>query len=128
MRISDWSSDVCSSDLVVERLGERVVGANDEPSCDRDRPHGRRGGAACDDVDRGPWPSSSSPHDGGHDEPEPLGCRRWLAFPEAALVAVVGVGVEGWQIGRASCRERVCRYVENSVVAGSLKKKQPETQ
>src|SRR3546814_20960042 len=27
------------------------------------------------------------------------------------------------QIGRASCRERVCQYVEISVVAGSLKKK-----
>src|SRR3546814_12365829 len=28
------------------------------------------------------------------------------------------------QIGRASCRERVCPCVESSVVAGSLKKKQ----
>src|SRR3546814_20347769 len=27
------------------------------------------------------------------------------------------------QLGRASCRERVCQYVEISVVAGSLKKK-----
>src|SRR3546814_19190896 len=27
------------------------------------------------------------------------------------------------EIGRASCRERVCQYGENSVVAGSLKKK-----
>src|SRR3546814_16541220 len=27
------------------------------------------------------------------------------------------------QIGRASCRERVCQYVSISVVAGSLKKK-----
>src|SRR3546814_17463336 len=30
------------------------------------------------------------------------------------------------QIGRASCRERVCQYVKISVVAGSLKKKQRE--
>src|SRR3546814_14309282 len=28
------------------------------------------------------------------------------------------------KIGRASCRERVCQYVENSVVAVALKKKQ----
>src|SRR3546814_16628798 len=28
-----------------------------------------------------------------------------------------------YEIGRASCRERVCQYVEISVVAGSLKKK-----
>src|SRR3546814_2039045 len=26
MRISDWSSDVCSSDLIVERLGRRAPG------------------------------------------------------------------------------------------------------
>src|SRR3546814_17287996 len=31
------------------------------------------------------------------------------------------------QIGRASCRERVCQYVLISVVAGSLKKKQRKT-
>src|SRR3546814_21087386 len=37
--------------------------------------------------------------------------------PLVAIVAVVG------EIGRASCRERVCRYVEILVVAGSLKKK-----
>src|SRR3546814_11266844 len=29
----------------------------------------------------------------------------------------------GEQIGRASCRERVCQYVSNPVVAGPLKKK-----
>src|SRR3546814_13704540 len=29
----------------------------------------------------------------------------------------------GFQIGRASCRERVCQYVEISVVVVSLKKK-----
>src|SRR3546814_16155222 len=30
------------------------------------------------------------------------------------------------QIGRASCRERVCQYVSILVVAGSLKKKQKQ--
>src|SRR3546814_10939692 len=29
-----------------------------------------------------------------------------------------------WEIGRASCRERVCQSVSITVVAGSLKKKQ----
>src|SRR3546814_15781564 len=28
------------------------------------------------------------------------------------------------EIGRASCRERVCQYVKHSVVAGTFKKKQ----
>src|SRR3546814_17024805 len=42
----------------------------------------------------------------------------------AAVVADGGSGIEqGGEIGRASCRERVCKYVEYSVVAVSLKKK-----
>src|SRR3546814_12473881 len=32
-------------------------------------------------------------------------------------------GEGAWQIGRESCRERVCQYVSISVVAVSLKKK-----
>src|SRR3546814_14497165 len=32
------------------------------------------------------------------------------------------------EIGRASCRERVCQYVSISVVAGSLKKKEKSTE
>src|SRR3546814_11594146 len=88
MRISDWSSDVCSSDLhlrsapaelfrqVVELLQALVM------------QHQADGfGVARLALDLGP-------------EPERRG-----------------------QIGRASCRERVCQYVSISVVAVSLKKK-----
>src|SRR3546814_12043414 len=35
------------------------------------------------------------------------------------------VGAHGTEIGRASCRERVCQYVSIPVVAVSLKKKKP---
>src|SRR3546814_12930598 len=35
----------------------------------------------------------------------------------------MGVVVQGNEIGRASCRERVCQYVEIWVVAVTLKKK-----
>src|SRR3546814_16750103 len=73
MRISDWSSDVCSSDL-----------------------SGR-----CRDAADG----------------ESRRLRRDRAAP-ARLAARRG----GDQIGRASCRERVCQYVQISVVAVSLKK------
>src|SRR3546814_3321441 len=79
MRISDWSSDVCSSDLVrdeVEQLGQLfglrgvVVGL----AFDVDR-QGRIGG-------------------------------------QCVLEALErGRCVEQGQIGRASCRERVCQYV-----------------
>src|SRR3546814_14615504 len=37
---------------------------------------------------------------------------------------IVDAETAGDQIGRASCRERVCKYVSISVVAVSLKKKQ----
>src|SRR3546814_14201390 len=52
-------------------------------------------------------------------------------YPEAArLMALAGAEILlyptaiGWEIGRASCRERVCQYVEISEVAVSLKTKQ----
>src|SRR3546814_2576312 len=83
MRISDWSSDVCSSDLPVQELPDRLAAAQEHPrevDVDHLAPllqgHVAERGAALDagvadqDVDR----------------------------PEA-------------QIGRASCRERVCQSV-----------------
>src|SRR3546814_14796512 len=46
------------------------------------------------------------------------------ALPRDAVVAAMQEK-KTWQkpqaIGRESCRERVCQYVENSVLAGSLK-------
>src|SRR3546814_7217764 len=67
LRISDWSSDVCSSDL---QLGLRYCAALTE-----------------------------SPGDGTR-----------LARERASDTDVV-VAVGGDEIGRASCRERVCQYV-----------------
>src|SRR3546814_14208203 len=43
------------------------------------------------------------------------------AFTQMAPLALASM--KAVQIGRASCRERVCQYVEISGVAGSLKKK-----
>src|SRR3546814_13349914 len=42
--------------------------------------------------------------------------------PVAAIVAAQHIDVVVRQIGRASCRERVCQYVSIPVVAVSLKK------
>src|SRR3546814_4751963 len=95
MRISDWSSDVCSSDLV-----DVLFNPGDVASA-RDTPHV---------LQR------------GHRE------RICADRPVAAKAA----GAEGTglaqlndrpEIGRASCRERVCKYVSISVVAGLLKTK-----
>src|SRR3546814_20817111 len=108
MRISDWSSDVCSSDLVErvrpelhqdgstvgQRLPERRHGPTVRESDEEgDRRVRRERGAT---VDRR---------------------ERHVAQPEVDREHLAGV-----EIGRASCRERVCQYVWISVVAGSLKK------
>src|SRR3546814_18357365 len=94
MRISDWSSDVCSSDLFArlvdarERL-QRYAAAVILQGAAQILPvaaHGERRGA-----DR-----------------------------------AAEIEGEDLEIGRASCRERVCQYVSISVVAGSLKKKNIE--
>src|SRR3546814_10723147 len=75
MRISDWSSDVCSSDLAGIEQAEDDEGADGEE------------GGQLDQRLEG---------DGQHHAAMLLG-RLHMAHAE--------------QIGRASCRERVCQYV-----------------
>src|SRR3546814_15586918 len=92
MRISDWSSDVCSSDL------SHVV--------DHGFKHGRGGGGRILRIQgqHGDAPRSTV---------EQLVDRtgdRWRTVAHAQ------------EIGRASCRERVCQSVQISVVAVSLTK------
>src|SRR3546814_13160659 len=102
MRISDWSSDVCSSDLT------RVA----------PHPHARRSFA-----------SSSPRHTVNLVNSAPVMPESpLLPVAEAqarlfAMAAPVAVEHAPLQIGRASCRERVCQYVSISVVAVPLKKK-----
>src|SRR3546814_14005787 len=107
MRISDWSSDVCSSDLV-----KRI----------QDSESGLYGAQVAGRV---------------HRELRALGGvvpPREFVFMDRAAIGLGSVFVHlraeiNWhrlfhdQIGRASCRERVCQDVEISVVAVSLKKK-----
>src|SRR3546814_14203286 len=99
MRISDWSSDVCSSDLPELRDHLRRHRR-------RSRPRRHLGGALAHDQhphDRSGGAGVALPGaPGGVSHPPRLGRR---------------------PIGRASCRERVCQYVSISVVAVSLKKK-----
>src|SRR3546814_3109017 len=65
MRISDWSSDVCSSDLRVFQTAASIVSIPAKPAA------AKRSGSG----------------------------------------ASAAIGALGAQIGRASCRERVCQYV-----------------
>src|SRR3546814_18176380 len=84
MRISDWSSDVCSSDLI--RRARIFVDAR----------------------------FTAAAHTG--DICQPLA---------SGLITDADITDTFEQIGRASCRARVCQYVSISVVAVSLQKKTP---
>src|SRR3546814_17393793 len=99
MRISDWSSDVCSSDLAGRAQAGRARARGAPPEAGRgDGPPARRGGAG--------EGGAVQEGDGGAE----------------AVRARAPRGARAAQIGRASCRERVCQYVRISVVAVSLKK------
>src|SRR3546814_10448795 len=86
MRISDWSSDVCSSDLADDQSGRAVVAAAIIFAV----------APAIDAV-----------------------VVRQAALAVTAVVAVIIIGIIAVvarvgpvpEIGRASCRERVCQYV-----------------
>src|SRR3546814_4200863 len=89
MRISDWSSDVCSSDLTA------------------------LGGGSVRDVLLGHYPLTWVKH------PEYLVLTtaaamltvilaRWMRHLRSLFLVLDAVGLE---IGSASCRERVCQYV-----------------
>src|SRR3546814_15455946 len=93
MRISDWSSDVCSSDLASRSPAPCCAEAHADIGLERV-------------ADRA-------------DQPEPA------ERDERQRQERAGAGTEDAvvEIGRASCRERVCQYVSDSVVAVSIKKK-----
>src|SRR3546814_11025359 len=100
MRISDWSSDVCSSDL--EIVGEREVDVAQ---------HFLAVKAAIDEVD-----FAARVEVGGLADEVDEAADRSLAEQHRCraahdLDAREIIGVRGDQIGRASCRERVCQYV-----------------
>src|SRR3546814_12550353 len=106
MRISDWSSDVCSSDLVdVTPLANHV-------ELHRLAQPPRR-----DAEFQGTRIVHLAAIDGQHD------IARLEAGAIGRAAAIDGLAQPAAEIGRASCRERVCQYVSISVAAGSLKKK-----
>src|SRR3546814_10000822 len=89
MRISDWSSDVCSSDLELQRHEEAAGGDGDAIG---HRLLGEGGIAAHEQQVRG----NARPLD-------------LVIEPKNQRHQATGQG--GVKIGRASCRERVCQYV-----------------
>src|SRR3546814_5306039 len=83
MRISDWSSDVCSSDLLILRYCEAQTHEL----------------AA---IDRIMVDARSCRHAGFE--------QQFAAEGQAVGAEIADVAINIKEIGRASCRERVCRY------------------
>src|SRR3546814_4736109 len=91
MRISDWSSDVCSSDLhsvndaapLIQDACAFKLFSGDEIELVRRDLLGRLEDGGCHPGDE--------------------------RLPDASLAAVLRA-YPGYEIGRASCRERVCKY------------------
>src|SRR3546814_18662272 len=111
MRISDWSSDVCSSDLQGAAAIGRVVG-NADPRTGRqlvEALHLVRIG-----TDRG--------DDGIAHRHDVVAAGGDLVVEIGHVLERVGVELAG-EIGRASCRGSVCQNVWISVVAVAVKKK-----
>src|SRR3546814_12358379 len=94
MRISDWSSDVCSSDLIVDLILELL--AETPPELSKDI-HGQgillTGGGAATPALREKIEAGTGLH---------------VAIAEDSGLCVAR-GLFRLKIGRASCRERVCR-------------------
>src|SRR3546814_19231884 len=95
MRISDWSSDVCSSDLRKEEITPFAVRIFDDQHVEIG--HQRAHADAGEEAQRQEFMDAAGRRAEQHDH-----------------------GVPRKQIGRASCRERVCQYESISVVADSI--------
>src|SRR3546814_13893772 len=106
MRISDWSSDVCSSDLgAVVPLEHAIVALIEAPgTLDR---RGRTANLLEDDVEglRG------AAEVGGAGQLEAVARRRQHAARALGFLPARGApGRIGPETGRAACRVRVCQY------------------
>src|SRR3546814_16983953 len=101
MRISDWSSDVCSSDLLAANTDLRVAAANLE----RARAITREV-RAVSDVQTSLDGSASVGEASNLGIGNPAGVHDLFS-----LGGSISYEVDVVEIGRASCRERVCQYV-----------------
>src|SRR3546814_19108414 len=116
MRISDWSSDVCSSDLSgLEKERTRLIAA-DKGAAPGAAPTPKPSGDSVDAL------HALILHQLDEDQAQDIISIPLAGKSSLADHMVIATG-RSTPIGRASCGERVCQYVELSVVAVSLKKK-----
>src|SRR3546814_13183659 len=112
MRISDWSSDVCSSDLGLDsEEAMKGKGVSACATCDGFFYRGKKvavigGGNTA--VEEALYLTNHSPDVTLIHRRDTLRAERIL---QERLFAHKGINVLWNKIGRASCRERVCQYV-----------------
>src|SRR3546814_20498327 len=97
MRISDWSSDVCSSDLA--RYAEKAPFALKQRKFRASPPQGFSATVALTTDDPGFWTSLA------------VSCVFSWPFSMEAESCATSPHLARHKIGRASCRERVCQCV-----------------
>src|SRR3546814_7348717 len=111
VRISDWSSDVCSSDLTVD------VGLFPDLAAAANREHKLFGQCVHDRYTYAVQTAGNlvgvvieltAGVQHGHDD---LGCGNAFFLVYVYRDATTVVTTSDGQFGRASCRERVCQYV-----------------
>src|SRR3546814_19006002 len=117
MRISDWSSDVCSSDLFGDRAGVSVAyGRQQRPIVPREQAPERLDRTVADSAGIAGRVALAP------GERLPLGAQV-LETLELRHSPTTPPSGSTFKIGRESWQERVCSYVEMSVDASSLQKK-----
>src|SRR3546814_11795480 len=124
MRISDWSSDVCSSDLC-SRRGSSACVSTRCPAAGA-KVAARLAGSPMSTYALGSvFSPTSVAVVGASPRERSLGRLVLRQLREGGFAGPVGLVNPNYRekIGRASCRERVCQYVMIAVVGGSLKKK-----
>src|SRR3546814_17233016 len=114
MRISDWSSDVCSSDLHRDLYGRLTAETQATITAHYQHRHGQ--------VLSEDWPGYADLFVKYRYAYELEGAHETDISGVAQLVSSLYETFAALQLGRASSRERGCQYGEKSVVAGSLKK------
>src|SRR3546814_18903440 len=111
MRISDWSSDVCSSDLCVDRLENRKAFGKVLGQFQHWQFRMAERATGIENA-RNLYLKAALRKDSGIAFPEPeAGMAKYYATEMAGEFAREDVQIFGWygSIGRADCRERVCQ-------------------
>src|SRR3546814_11923595 len=109
MRISDWSSDVCSSDLMELSALDYARTILVDVSIQREAEAALQIMDILDRRDQYSWLSSE--HQGKPWHSAEIAPSEFLNFAADELAVVASGRYSDLKIGRASCRERVCQYV-----------------